>query len=96
MPRWHVVALCSVVGLLSSASAKAHSWYPLSCCSEKDCRALIEAEGEIVSETAEGWRLWDGRLVKRGTAKPSPDGKFHLCEARSRSILCFFVPPGSS
>jgi hypothetical protein len=96
MARWQAMSLCALATLLGSASAKAHEWYPLNCCSEKDCRALIEANGEIVSETAEGWRLWDGRLVKRGMAKLSPDGKFHLCETRSRSILCFFVPPGSS
>jgi hypothetical protein len=69
---------------------------PVSCCGEKDCRALVEADGETVLETADGWRLWDGRLVKRGMAKLSPDGTFHLFETRSRSILCFFVPPGSS
>jgi hypothetical protein len=57
---------------------------------------LVEADGETVLETADGWRLWDGRLVKRGMAKLSPDGTFHLFETRSRSILCFFVPPGSS
>ena len=96
MERWRAVALCTVAGLFGSASAKAHDWYPLSCCSEKDCRALVEANGETVSETAEGWHLWDGRWVKRGKARLSPDGKFHLCETRSRSILCFFVPPGNS
>ncbi len=96
MERWQAVALCTMATLFGSASAKAHDWYPLSCCSEKDCRALVEADGETVLETADGWRLWDGRLVKRGRVQPSPDGSFHLCETRSRSILCFFVPPGSS
>lgn len=90
------VALYSCALLLGSGPATAHDWYPASCCSEKDCRALLENGGETVSEIPEGWRLWDGRMVRRGVAKLSPDGKFHLCETLSKSILCFFVPPGSS
>ena len=58
--------------------------------------ALVEIKGETVLEVPEGWRLWDGRIVSRDRAKLSPDGKFHLCETLSKSILCFFVPPGSS
>ncbi|MFC4171095.1 hypothetical protein ACFOYU_03330 [Microvirga sp. GCM10011540] len=74
----------------------AHDWYPITCCSEKDCRALIEANGETVLESIAGWELWDGRVVPRDAAKPSPDGKFHLCENPAKQILCFFAPPGAS
>jgi hypothetical protein len=50
-----------------------------------------------VSEAPDGWHLWDGRIARRGYAKPSPDTKFHLCEeATTRAIICFFVPQGSS
>ena len=58
--------------------------------------ALVEINGETVLETPQGWQLWDGRIVSRDRAKLSPDGKFYLCETLSKSILCFFVPPGSS
>ena len=83
-------------GACGSPAALAHDWYPLSCCSEKDCRPLVEADGESVLESLAGWELWDGRVIARNTAKVSPDGKFHLCESPSRKILCFFAPPGAS
>ena len=75
----------------------AHDWYPAWCCDEHDCRELIEAQGETVTETAEGWRLWDGRLIDREHSKMSPDAKFHLCEEpTTRAIICFFAPQGAS
>ncbi|WP_160195487.1 hypothetical protein [Microvirga sp. BSC39] len=50
-----------------------------------------------MTETSEGWRLWDGRLVRREHAKMSPDAKFHLCEEpTTRAIICFFAPQGAS
>jgi len=82
---------------LIGAEALAHSWYPAWCCSDHDCRELVEAKGEIVAETREGWKLWDGRLIARPYAKPSPDGKFHICEEpTTKAIICFFAPPGAS
>lgn len=94
---WLVRPILSIV-LLSTgiSSALAHSWYPIECCSEQDCRELDETKGETVTETVSGWQLWDGRTVIRQRARPSPDKKFHLCETRSKNILCFFAPPGES
>jgi hypothetical protein len=84
-----------LLGLCPSV-ALAHDWYPVSCCSDKDCRALIEESGETVRESAEGWTLWDGRTIARGIAKLSPDRRFHVCESPAKTILCFFAPPGGS
>jgi hypothetical protein len=87
----------AVTAWLLSAPVLAHSWYPPWCCDDHDCRELIEARGETVTETSEGWRLWDGRLVGREHAKMSPDAKFHICEEPStKAIVCFFAPQGSS
>ncbi len=86
----------AVILLLSPAASLAHDWYPISCCSEKDCRPLTEARGESVLESMAGWVLWDGRTIPRNNAKVSPDGKFHLCESPNKRILCFFAPPGAS
>jgi hypothetical protein len=48
-------------------------------------------------ETGEGYRLWDGRVIEREYAKPSPDGHFHLCEEPiTKAIICFFAPQGES
>ena len=86
-----------VAGWLLSAPALAHSWYPTWCCDDHDSRELIEARGETVTETEDGWRLWDGRLVGRDYAKMSPDAKFHICEEpKTRAIICFFAPQGAS
>jgi hypothetical protein len=94
MMRLQILLVLS--GFLSITSAVAHDWYPLACCSQQDCRELEEAQGETVSEMADGWHLWDGRVVDRGSAKLSPNKKYHLCERRDHSIICFFAPPGAS
>lgn len=90
------VALAVAFLALGATPSRSHDWYPLNCCSEHDCRPLVEANGETVLESTDGWRLWDGRIVARGTAKQSPDRQFHLCETLSHHILCFFAPPGGS
>jgi hypothetical protein len=79
-----------------SAPSLAHDWYPTACCSERDCRALVEGLGETVLDAAGRFELWDGRTVDRDKAQVSPDGRFHLCETRAGRILCFFAPPGAS
>ncbi|WP_441984167.1 hypothetical protein [Microvirga sp. 2YAF29] len=79
----------------AASQARAHSWYPAWCCSDHDCRELLR--GEDVTETEDGFRLWDGRFIGREYAKPSPDIKFHLCEEPvTRAIICFFAPQGQS
>jgi hypothetical protein len=86
-----------VAACLFGGPALAHSWYPFWCCDDHDCRALVEAYGETVTETADGWRLWDGRLIGREYGKMSPDAKFHLCEEpTTHAIICFFAPQGAS
>jgi hypothetical protein len=83
--------------LLWAPEAVAHDWYPVWCCSDRDCRELVEDMGETVLEVPQGWQLWDGRIVSRKSAKRSPDNRFHLCEElTTKAIICFFVPPGAS
>jgi hypothetical protein len=87
------VLLCLVDGPI----ALAHDWYPSWCCSDRDCRPLVEEKGETVLETPDGWRLWDGRLIERGGARQSPDRQFHICEEpTTKAIICFFAPVGGS
>jgi hypothetical protein len=90
-----MVLALTLIGVPSLPSA-AHDWYPTACCSEQDCRALVEAMGETVLDGAGRFELWDGRTVDRERARPSPDGRFHLCETTAGRILCFFAPPGAS
>ncbi|PVE26318.1 hypothetical protein DC522_00730 [Microvirga sp. KLBC 81] len=91
---WIVAA---VAALLAGSEVLAHGWYPVWCCSDRDCRELTSAKGETVVETEDGYRLWDGRFIGREYTKASPDAKFHMCEEqRTRAIVCFFVPQGQS
>jgi hypothetical protein len=91
---WIIVAVAAWV---AGTPVWAHSWYPAWCCSDHDCRELLAARGEVVTETAEGFRLWDGRFIGRKHAKPSPDIRFHMCEEPvTRAIICFFAPQGQS
>jgi hypothetical protein len=85
-----------LVGLFAHSLGDAHSWYPLLCCSDQDCHELLEERGETVTEVASGFKLWDGRLIRKETVKLSPDAKFHLCERSDKTIICFFAPPGAS
>ena len=62
MSRWPVAAACSLAGLFGSIPSIPHDWYPLDCCSNKDCRALVEINGETVLEVPEGWR--QGKRMK--------------------------------
>ncbi len=97
MARGRTWMVAAAAACLLGAPVAAHSWYPAWCCSDHDCRELIEASGETVTETPGGWKLWDGRVVARQYAKLSPDGKFHICEEpTTKAIICFFVPPGAS
>ncbi|WP_262032251.1 hypothetical protein [Microvirga sp. Mcv34] len=96
MSRRALLSLVTSMAALGVSGAVAHDWYPVACCSQRDCRHLEEAKGETVLETPGGWQLWDGRIVPRATARLSPDSLFHLCERPDKRIICFFAPPGAS
>lgn len=95
-----IIAILTV--LIVMDAAKAHQaplgWqYPLSCCSNQDCR---EANSGEVRETPEGYQLiTTGETVPYGNKriKDSPDGRFHVCQQGgdfdTGRILCIFVPP---
>ena len=99
--QWsRAVALAALV--LGSPAAFAHDWYPLACCSDRDCHALVEERGETVTEITEGWKLWDGRIIRRSLVQLSPHQRFlsmhaaiyntftvprHLTTARTHRLL---------
>ncbi|MGL5447874.1 MAG: hypothetical protein ACRDBL_11250 [Rhabdaerophilum sp.] len=61
--------------LVVAGQALAHSWYPLECCSERDCYAVPASRVQVVPG---GWII-DGFPVRHNEARPSPDGRFHIC-----------------
>lgn len=93
MPRRAFLALLVLTG-----PALAHSWYPFECCSEKDCFPVPVNEVRIVPG---GWTLHDGTMIEYAEARPSPDGKFHVCRRQDgtgplirmhKKPACFWAP----
>jgi hypothetical protein len=93
-----VLALASAI-----APARAHSFYPIECCSEVDCFPVPVPRTEI-ERMPEGWRLKkEGIIVPFDAARPSPDGQFHLCRddlGKGKLIIpygrqpCLWAPEG--
>jgi hypothetical protein len=83
--------------LFATSKARAHDWYPASCCSGKDCEpvpytAVVEVQG--------GWNvdfvsLRLGRITQflpYRLKRESLDGGFHGCWRPDGTPICFFVP----
>jgi hypothetical protein len=93
MMRRAVAILLALAG-----PAAAHSWYPPSCCSERDC----ELAGGVKRDDAKGeWVMPNGERVPYGATQPTPDGVqgIHWCRslATGRVIwqgakACVFTP----
>lgn len=78
-----------------AATSRGHSWYPIECCSDRDCAPVasggvgISAFGYVLKAT--------GEVIPFSQARQSPDGAYHLCRSLStNAILCFFAPPQGS
>jgi hypothetical protein len=71
---------------LAMSPAKAHSWFPWSCCSNLDCFEIGEGKAEPAPTAGPGgWRLYDGTVIPFAEARPSPDGKFYVCRKQGKS-----------
>ncbi len=90
----------AVILALLAGTASAHDWYPVACCSGKDCAPLSASDYEL---TAEGYRIIaSGEIIPYGTERMSPDGSVHRCSWQgkpgNRTIgmnydkPCFWVP----
>jgi len=71
--------------------------YPITCCSNQDCREVAEAK---VIENRNGFTVPSGELIHHNDRrlKDSPDGAYHWCTASGADdgkTLCLFVPPRS-
>lgn len=107
---WAVLAIAGAFFVLLLGIAMAHEalptaakpqgWaYPLSCCSNYDCRQVASGaiserpEGFVIPSTGEIVGYQDKRI------RHSPDGEFHWCAHQSGvdagRTICLFVPPRS-
>lgn len=98
------ILLLAMAALAASAAAtaKAHDaptgWeYPVSCCSNYDCRMITDAS---VREMSDGYHVPSGEVVPYSgdtRLRHSPDGEFHWCsvagEAGDVNTICLFAPP---
>lgn len=101
------LAAALALGLAPGTAALAHDWYPAVCCSDKDCWPAGEGGQEPEPKAGPtGWVLHDGTVVPYAAARPSPDGRFHVCRSQGRrdgSVIrpvaqppCLWAPvPGS-
>jgi hypothetical protein len=81
-------------------SMLAHSWYPIECCSEKDCEPIDD--GKVI-DLPEGYLFPNGQTVPYRLVKRSPDGKYHWCRyehtgeiIKVKGKYCVFIPFGDS
>ena len=81
------------------SSARAHSWYPQTCCNDKDCRIVDKVDA--LPDGAELFHAGSITVIvpKHFKRMPSQDSHVHLCfyrvftgEYRPR---CVFVPGDS-
>jgi len=99
-----VIAWLTLIAL--GITARAHEWYPLECCSDRDCwRAGPGGAEPEPRYSPTGWVLHDGTLIPHHEARPSPDGQFHVCRhggsllgsvIRTDGRPCLWVPMGAS
>ena len=92
-------AAASIALLAPPVDAQAHDWYPLECCSDRDC-----APADTVERRDDGSYL----VTSRGMSavipadytrwRRSPDGRIHVCIRKLRSgaeyLVCAFRGPG--
>jgi hypothetical protein len=78
-----------------TASAPLGWTYPLSCCSNYDCKQVSNGS---VSERPEGYVIETGEVVAYSDKRirNSPDGEFHWCAHQAGvdagRTICLFVP----
>ncbi len=101
MPVIHILrsgALALALAGVAATAATAHSWYPIECCSGKDCMKVDRIE----RTTDGGMRMFVGNMqveVPKGfTQRPSRDNDTHVCVRAngdgSYAPRCVFIPAG--
>jgi hypothetical protein len=85
--------LVVLMSLALVSKASAHSFYPWECCSSQDCWPMGSDTDALEPEpvpTGGGWKLFDGTIIPYEHARPSPDGRFHVCRrnaARNGQVI---------
>ena len=92
-------AAASIALLAPPVDAQAHDWYPLECCSDRDCApadTVVRREDGSILVTSRGMSA----TIPADYAKwrRSPDERIHVCIRKLRSgaeyLVCAFRGPG--
>ena len=70
------------LGLFRPTPARAHSFYPWECCHDQDCWPMgpdADAREPEPRVAPGGYLTFDGIFIPQSAARPSPDGRFHIC-----------------
>lgn len=100
-----------LLGLLFNAlfgfvsKANAHSWYPYSCCSDRDCapvlRITYNPDGSMIMATTYYSQVVNVLIPKGYLLQPSKDAEAHVCVKSPTTAqrlgayyepLCVFLP----
>lgn len=78
--------------------ARAHDWYPYSCCHNQDCGPVdsVAPQGDgsrLVTVTRAGGKM-TVVIPREFKEQSSPDGRLHVCVTEAGTLLCVFNGPG--
>jgi hypothetical protein len=90
-------AIAGFALLFSVCHVQAHSWYPMECCNDQDCRPI----DKLVNNGDGTFEVWVGhqmlRVPRDFPIQQSLDSDAHVCLAPDfhtgeMELLCMFVP----
>lgn len=81
-----------LITLTLGSLALAHSWYPIKCCSDKDCSPI---PCEQIVEQSEGTYKYLDYVFQASNVHPSLDRFCHACISESGTPLCLFIVQNS-
>jgi len=74
--------------------AWAHDWYPIDCCSGRDCSPIDSVRVRVI---AGGYVVDEQFYVEFKKALVSPDIQYHACfPSRGKQMGCFWAPRGTT
>lgn len=77
--RKSLILLSAIMGI---TIANSHDFYPRECCHDKDCYPTGEDKDPTEPDPIiipGGFKLFDGTVIMENNARPSPDGRYHVC-----------------
>ena len=80
--------ILTLIILLTPVNVLGHSWYPINCCSDKDCKPV---ECEDLLTTIDGGAKYDKYNFRKDQVYPSQDSKCHVCINHYNTPMCAFV-----